>query len=145
MGVNILPTERWPQQQGSVRETAPRAERRKRIRTAVHWRLTLFHGNGRTAIETTTRDLSSAGLYCVANARLNVGDQVVIILEVPAHDPTGKEQSYAFRCEGRVVRVEPTSVDGAFGIACQIVDYILWRRSERPSPYAESGSPEPVS
>jgi hypothetical protein len=54
-----------------------------------------------------------------------------VLLRAPAHDPTGKDLDYVFRCEGHVLRVEPASVDGSFGIACRIRDYCLWRIGSR--------------
>jgi hypothetical protein len=61
---------------------------------------------------------------------MNVGDQLLILLHAPAHDPSGKEEACVFRCEGRVVRVEPADVEGAFGIACHIDDYAVARTSD---------------
>lgn len=110
----------------SIPEAAHFVERRKRVRTGVHWPVTLFRANPKSAIETTTEDLSSNGFYCHTNARINVGESVFILLQAPAHDPTGQDQTYALQCEGRVVRVDVTS-DGRFGVACRIEDYCLSR------------------
>jgi hypothetical protein len=114
-------------QPGAKARTTGQVERRRRVRTDVHWPVSLFCANTRAALETTTVNLSSEGFYCVVNSKLTVGEGLVALLRAPSYDPTGKDRECVFRCEGRVLRVEPASVDGCFGIACRIEEYALAR------------------
>jgi hypothetical protein len=123
-------------------QTAYPEERRKRVRTSVHWRVTLFRASPRSIIETATKDLSSDGFYCITNSTMTVGESVIVLLQAPAHDPRGADQTYLFRCKGRVVRVEPDGVDGCFGVACHIDDYVLWRSGDREAAIAEISAAE---
>ena len=98
-------------------------ERRKRVRTMVHWPVLFFRENAGEAVESVTRDLSSSGFYCLSKAPFVCGEPLICALKVPAHDPLGTERVLALECRVRVVRCEPTSSDGLFGIACCIEDY----------------------
>ena len=98
-------------------------ERRKRIRTQVHWTILLFRENTARAVTTITQNLSSSGFYCLSRSPFSLGEQVVCSLEVPTHDPVDKGRTVPLECRARVVRVEPESDNGRFGVACQIEDY----------------------
>jgi PilZ domain len=100
-------------------------ERRARHRITVHWPILFFRmGSGET-IETVTQNLSSNGFYCHAAVPITPGEAVRCILKIPSYDPTGFEKSRVLECRIRVTRVEPGSVEGSFGIACQIQDFQL--------------------
>jgi hypothetical protein len=74
-----------------------------------------------------------------------IGERIVVILHAPAHDPLGRDLAYLFRCESRVIRVEP--LESGYGIACRIDDYSLWRAGD-PNPAAmnnEPAEPPPLS
>lgn len=103
-----------------------RVERRSRVRTNVHWKVTIFREHSSGAVEAVTENLSSDGFYCLTAARFAAGEGLVTLLHVPAHDPRDRKLTHVFRCEARVVRVEATHVDGWFGAAFHIVDYCVW-------------------
>ena len=104
------------------REPPSRLERRSRVRTAVHWPVQFFRRSA-GVVESLTRNLSSGGFYCLAKAALTPGEFLMCTLEVPAHDPTGKQTMRLLECKTRVVRVDPRDTNGFFGIACRIEDY----------------------
>src|SRR5215471_1511642 len=89
-------------------------ERRKRVRTQVHWTILLFRENTSKAVTTITQNLSSSGFYCLSRNPFSLGEQVVCSLEVPTHDPIDKERTVPLECRARVVRVEPERGNGRF-------------------------------
>jgi hypothetical protein len=100
-----------------------RLERRKRVRTRVHWRVLFFRDGSTEAIESLTQNLSSSGFYCLSRSSFSCGDSLICALEIPTHDPSGTERSLALECQIRVLRAETVDEKGIFGIACQIEDY----------------------
>jgi len=100
-----------------------RQERRHRVRTQVHWTILLFRENTSKAVTTITQNLSSSGFYCLSRSPFALGEQLFCSLEVPTHDPLGKERCLPLECQARVVRVEPEPGNTRFGIACRIEDY----------------------
>jgi PilZ domain len=109
----------------SANSAAP--ERRRRVRSSVHWPVILFrNGEGEEAIETITRDLSSSGFYCLSRKPFTVGELLVCALLVPTEDPAGRESR--LECRVLVVRVEEDAATGQYGIACRTEDYRLSAR-----------------
>lgn len=104
-------------------ENSLRTERRKRARNQLHWSLLLFRNQAADAVESLTRDLSSSGFYCITGVAFTPGERLICALRVPTHDPKGKRLEQRLECKVRVVRVEPLSSEGTFGLACQIEDY----------------------
>jgi hypothetical protein len=51
-------------------------DRRKRQRVALHWPVRLFRQPGRPSVESTTENLSTAGLYCVSSERFQPGERL---------------------------------------------------------------------
>jgi hypothetical protein len=74
-----------------------------------------------------TQDLSSDGFYCFSRIPFIPGEQLVCILRIPAHRLDRSDQGAELECHVQVVRVEPVSEDGHFGIGCKIEDYRLTR------------------
>jgi hypothetical protein len=100
-------------------------ERRKRVRTNVHWTLLLFQDESSEAVETTTRDLSSSGFYCLSSIAFACGKVLNCSLQIPTHEPWNDDGTLALECKAKVVRSEPGAANGLCGIACQIEDYRL--------------------
>jgi hypothetical protein len=98
-------------------------ERRKRARNHLHWSLLLFRNQAADAVESLTRDMSSAGFYCVTGVAFTPGERLICTLRIPTHDPNGKLLERRLECKVRVMRVEPQGAEGTFGLACQIEDY----------------------
>lgn len=104
-------------------ERAIHRERRRRVRTEVHWPVLLFRNRTAETVESSTRDLSSVGFYCLSRAPFTCGERLSCILKIPTHDPGGKERERPLECSVRVMRVEATAEKEFCGIACQIDDY----------------------
>ena len=62
-------------------------ERRKQPRAKLCWPVRMFRMNSGTVIESTTRNLSSFGFYCLSPIPLDLSEAVLCILNLPAHDP----------------------------------------------------------
>ena len=101
-------------------------ERRKRVRTRLHWPVLLFRDRpGSDAIESVTRDLSSSGFFCLMRAPLIEGEWLVCSIKIPTHDPHGKHLERTLECRVQVLRVVPQESNDSFGVACRIEDYRL--------------------
>ena len=98
-----------------------RQDRRRRARTRVHWPVRIFRNSGKDAVDTTTRNLSSDGFYCLSKVAFLPGESVYCMLRLPAYD--GADRTLALRCRIHILRVEAINGDGVFGIACRIEDY----------------------
>src|SRR5581483_11613500 len=67
-----------------------------------------------------TRDVSYRGLYFLAEAQFEVGATIDFVITLPQQATRGDDVN--IRCQGQVVRVEPTS-NGRSGIAAKIERY----------------------
>jgi hypothetical protein len=97
-------------------------ERRRRVRTRVHWPLRFLGSGAMGALETVTQNLSSDGFYCRIRAPFVAGERIECAFSVPAHHPNTTEQML-LECKVRIVRVEEPDEDGLYGIGCRIEDY----------------------
>src|SRR5215472_8267891 len=77
---------------------AQRLERRKRVRTQVHWTILLFREQSQDAVETVTRDLSSSGFYCLSKIPFVSGELLICSLKVPTHEPFTNERTLPLEC-----------------------------------------------
>jgi hypothetical protein len=100
-------------------------ERRKRVRTTVHWPILIFRNDAADGIESTTHNLSSTGFFCFSRTRFDTGESVFCTFRVPSHDPEAKERLWILECRAKVRRVEPSVREGLFGLACEFEDYRL--------------------
>ena len=111
---------------GNGVDSASLTERRKRVRTRLHWPVLMFRGYpGSDVVESVTCDLSSSGFYCLSQLRLTEGEQLVCSIRIPTHDPHGKHLERTLECRVRVTRVVPQESADSFGVACRIEDYHL--------------------
>jgi hypothetical protein len=98
-------------------------ERRKRLRSHVHWQVCFFGTNVGRTVETTTENLSSAGFHCFSPVPLIAGELVTCRLRVPSRQPSNNGHGSSLECKVRVVRVEPAGERQSYGVACEIEDY----------------------
>ena len=98
-------------------------ERRRQPRLKLGWPVRLFHLSRNLVIESTTRNLSSSGFYCLSPVSLEPSDLVECVLSLPAHDLGSQERRLPLHCKVRILRVEHEAQDGLAGIACRIEDY----------------------
>ena len=106
-------------------ERAFHPERRKRVRTTVHWPILIFRNEATDGIESTTYNLSSTGFFCFLHRPLDTGETIFCTFRIPAYDPQGKERLWILECRARVKRVEGGVHEGLFGLACEFEDYRL--------------------
>lgn len=111
--------------ENSIAERAFAQERRKRVRTTVHWPILFFRNHVAEGVESTTHNLSSTGFFCFSQARFEVGESLFCTLRVPSHDPDGKARLWILECRVRVTRAEPAGREGSFGVAVEFEDYRL--------------------
>jgi hypothetical protein len=67
-----------------------------------------------------TRDVSYRGLYFLAEARFEVGSEIDFVITLPQQVTQSGDVN--IRCQGKIVRVEPTG-NGQAGIAAIIARY----------------------
>jgi len=67
-----------------------------------------------------TRDLSYQGLYFLAEADFQVGNEIDFVITLPQQVTQSGEVN--IRCQGKIVRVETTE-NGRMGIAAKIARY----------------------
>lgn len=67
-----------------------------------------------------TRDLSYQGLYFLTEASFEVGNEIDFVITLPQQVTQSTDVN--IRCQGKIVRVEPTE-NGRVGIAAKIGRY----------------------
>lgn len=67
-----------------------------------------------------TRDLSYRGLYFLADASFKIGSEIDFVITLP--EQVTQSSDVNIRCQGQIVRVEPTE-NGRVGIAAKIDRY----------------------
>lgn len=103
-------------------------ERRIRERVLLRCPLRLYRRGSGTPIEGETRNLSSAGFYCVARTGFEPGESLDCILTVPAEKVSMDTGNVNLHCEVLVTRVDERNSE--YGIACRIDHYSLILRSD---------------
>ena len=95
----------------------PNPDRRSRQRIPARTGVSIrsSHGQSHTGI---SRDLSMSGIFLYANSEIRVGDQLEMVLMLPAQLTDGEKRWVM--CQASVVRVEPGEKDGNFGVAASI-------------------------
>src|SRR5262245_4161095 len=77
--------------------------------------------NGNKAIHATTRDLSASGVFLYSDKEIAAGSPVEIDLVWP--EEFCSSEPIELRGWGRVVRVEPGSFPGTYGVGVAIAGY----------------------
>jgi hypothetical protein len=67
-----------------------------------------------------TRDLSYRGLYFLADTNFKIGSEIDFVITLP--EQVTQSSDVNIRCQGQIVRVEPTE-NGRVGIAAKIDRY----------------------
>jgi len=71
-------------------------------------------------LDAHTRDLSYRGLYFLADANFEIGNEIEFVITLPQQ--VAQSGDVNIRCLGEVVRIEPTE-NGKVGIAAKIARY----------------------
>jgi hypothetical protein len=97
------------------------AERREARRFTMTLPLRVLPANHHGfEMRTETRDVSYRGLYFVSEAEYQAGNPLEFVITLPQQVPNSGDVS--IRCQGEVVRVEPTG-NGRIGVAAKIAHY----------------------
>jgi len=96
-------------------------DRRKRPRVALRWPVRLFRQPEGRSIESTTENLSSQGLYCIASEPFRPGERRRCEIAIPGESLGFLDSSIRLQCHVAVRRVE--HLDRGFGLGCHIEDY----------------------
>jgi len=120
-----------PMPNPGTEKSDPTVERRRRTRSQVQWRVRFWGGFLTEALETVTQNLSSDGFYCSSRNPFVPGEQLVCSLSIPIHRLDPADSGVELECRVRVVRIDPVSEAGYFGIGCKIEDYRLTRTTVR--------------
>jgi PilZ domain len=67
-----------------------------------------------------TRDVSYRGLYFLADGKFDIGGEIDFVITLP--EQVTQSGDVNIRCQGQIVRVEPTE-NGRVGIAAKIERY----------------------
>jgi hypothetical protein len=67
-----------------------------------------------------TRDVSYRGLYFLSEAKFDIGSEIEFVITLPQQVTQSGDVN--IRCQGQIVRVEPTE-NGRMGIAAKIERY----------------------
>jgi len=103
---------------------AYRGERRRKARVSLACKVRLIRAGSLHAVETTTKNISSTGMYCIVHESFTVGESVWCMLLIPAFDPAAPGRMLACDCTTKVVRVELAG-PSEFGIALSIESYCV--------------------
>src|SRR5882762_2929424 len=102
----------------SMNDGAPRREAR-RFTMSLPLRVLPREPRGQE-LNARTRDVSYRGLYFLAEARFDVGSEIDFVITLPQQVTQSGDVN--IRCQGKIVRVEPTE-NGRVGIAAKIDRY----------------------
>ena len=103
-------------------------ERRTRDRVFLRCAVQLYPSDSSEPFEGETRDLSSAGFYCLLPRPVSQGDHLNCVLTVPAESFSSHAGHLSLQCEVEVIRVD--SRQPLYGVACRIDRYSLVLPSE---------------
>src|SRR5690348_8539987 len=114
-------------------ETAGVNDRRKYIRAALQWDLLLTRKGELEAVQAITRNLSTAGFYCLSEESFGAGERLECRISIPHGIRPYSDPAACLHCDVRVVRVERLENESSFGIACRIEDYTVVHSSRAAS------------
>jgi hypothetical protein len=121
-------------------------DRRGRARVALQCQVQLSRAGNGSVLTSVTRDVSSAGFYCLSSEMFVPGERLDCTLVIPTPLGGFPEERLCLQCRVEVTRVEPLGAGGSVGIACQIVDYSVIRLvANLPAPAEARSSPPPLS
>ena len=96
------------------------AERRVARRFSMTLPLRVFPHESSVELKAQTRVVSYRGLYFITDAKFDVGNLIDFVITLP--EQVTQSGDVNIRCQGLIVRVEPTS-NGTLGIAAKIERY----------------------
>jgi PilZ domain len=95
----------------------PKSERRSRQRIPVRLGVSIRSSQSQPA-SGYTRDLSTGGIFLYADSEILVGSELEMVLMLPPQLTSGEKRWVC--CQASVIRVEPGTEGGGFGVAASI-------------------------
>jgi hypothetical protein len=109
--------------------------RRRRVRTVVHWKIRLLRSGAFEPVESVTQNLSSDGFYCLSATAFRRDEVLTCFILIPEHNPERAGRIVSLQCTVRVLRVDDLVVNGRHcGIACRIENYHFPRSGVAATP-----------
>jgi hypothetical protein len=109
-----------------IGRSTPEADRRRRVRLPLSWKIYLLRASDTHPLETRTRNLSSEGFYCLVPEPFVVSECVRCTIFVPVMESvTDVEHDRDFlmlECGATVLRIENLGLK-SYGIGCRIDNY----------------------
>ncbi|HWB96184.1 MAG TPA: PilZ domain-containing protein [Bryobacteraceae bacterium] len=105
-------------------------ERRKRERVGLRCPVLAFRGVEEVPLSGHTVNLSSEGIYWLADQPLHPGERLHCSIRMTPHGFRCGAVSLCLRCEVEIVRVDPAK--HGFGVACRIEEYVLTTEQQSP-------------
>ncbi len=99
-------------------------ERRSKRRIPIQLPVSVKSSDGRIEESTKTRDLSTGGIFVYTNSRLQEGNDLELVLILPA-EVTFAERRWVC-CQASVVRVEENHQGQNVGVAAVIKRFEVW-------------------
>ncbi len=90
-----------------------------------------LRGHDAPELETTTKDISSSGLYFTLSRSFEIGSEIECRIDLL--DESAGNVPVMLRCHGKIVRVERPDADNRIGIAATIEEYQLTQLAKAES------------
>jgi hypothetical protein len=98
-------------------------DRRRRVRVLLRCPLQLHRAGSTHRFEGETKNLSSAGFYCLIHEVVDLGDHLECVLTVPGESFNQGKGDVNLLCDVEVIRIEYQPA--GLGVACRIDRYSL--------------------
>jgi hypothetical protein len=95
------------------------AERRRRRRLKLGWRIRLARSSAGVAVTAETDNLNSGGFYCTSEEPFSPGESLECDLFIPANPGALDGPNVVLHRQVKVLRLEIKGLEPGFGIACQ--------------------------
>jgi hypothetical protein len=96
----------------------PKAERRSRKRVPAEVPVSIRSNGGTVQLTGRTRDLSTSGIFLYADARIEPGSELEMVLILPPELTQGEKRWVC--CQAMILRVEELGGKLGFGVAASI-------------------------
>jgi PilZ domain-containing protein len=116
LGASFAPN---PERRGLLMSDGSERREARRFNMNLPMRVMPREGQGHE-LDAHTRDLSYQGLYFLAEADFEVGNEIEFVITLPQQVTQSGDVN--IRCQGKIVRVETTE-NGRVGIAAKIARY----------------------
>src|SRR5467141_483070 len=115
----MLALRQIPSPEGVLMSDGTERREARRFTMSLPMRVLPRESKGRE-LDAHTRDLSYRGLYFLADANFEIGNEIEFVITLPQQVTQSGDVN--IRCLGEVVRIEPTE-NGKVGIAAKIARY----------------------